>query len=513
MNKGEKSVLNAITALMQMAAISLIGLVLTRTIIGKFGSDYNGINSTVNQIVNAIMVLEGGFTLASNVALFGPFSKKDYSEVNGIVSATKKRFQLVGIIALLVGCILSVIYPFFVTGSMPIWMISAIMITVLVPSCFNLGIVMKYRVLILADQSEYIISIITTACYVIGCIAAIIIMEKGGSLLIARIIIMLFLFANYILIMVYCKHKYPWVSFREAPLFEKIKGTKSVMVMKITSMIYMSFPVIVISTLPENGAMMASVYAVYRSVTTVVGGALGSFSNAPRLGFGALFAENRKNDAEVLFHQYEKITCFILSLVLGTTCLMLIPFVELYTKGVSDIEYINKPMAVIMLLTVFLETIHIPSGQIMQMSGEFDPYRKIQLISCIALIGMMIIGRIRHGIFGIIGAVLGTAIIIALMEMSYTRKNIFTRRLRDTMSNVLPCLAICIIMTVIGFTGVVNSRTYPMFFLQCVVGFLIAFIASTILFCLADFTGMKEMVVRVRRTLQIRKNAQGSNQL
>ena len=76
MNRSNKSILNAIFALLQMVITSIFGLMLGRSIMSHYGSDYNGINSIVTQVVNAIMVLEGGFTLASNVALFKPFFEK-----------------------------------------------------------------------------------------------------------------------------------------------------------------------------------------------------------------------------------------------------------------------------------------------------------------------------------------------------------------------------------------------------------------------------------------------------
>ena len=505
MNKGKKSMLNAVTALVQMAAVSIIGLILTKSIILYYGSGYNGVNSTVNQIVNAILMLEGGFTLASNVALFTPFSNKDYITVNGIVSATRKRFLVVGIISILAGIIVSVIYPLFVNVDMPAWQITAIMITVLVPACFNLAITMKYRVLILADQKEYIISIFSTITYILGTCSAIIAIHSGKSLLFARIIIMLSLLVNYLSIIIYCRIKYPWVNFHSKPLYEKIKGTKSVLVMKLTSMFYMSFPVIVISTLPENGAKLASVYAVYKSVTTVVGGAIGAFINAPRLGFGALFAEGRKADAERLFDQYEKITCIVLSIVLGTTCLLIMPFVELYTRGVKDIEYANASLAVIILSTVFFETIHIPSGQIIQMSGDFESYRKIQSISCIFLVVLMIVGRATLGIYGIIGAVMATAVLIAVMEIYYTGWKIFNRSIGNLLRNTLPCLSVCIGGCIFGFSGIINLSTYISFGIIGAISFILIALLSICLYFVTDHSGMKRIAERVFGILRKRK--------
>ena len=272
--------------------------------------------------------------------------------------------------------------------------------------------------------------------------------------------------------------------------------------MKLTSMFYMSFPVVVISTLPENGAMLASVYAVYKAVTSMVGGAIGAFINAPRLGFGALFAEGRKDDAEILFNQYEKITCIVLSIVLGTTCLLIMPFVELYTTGIQDINYTNKLMALLILLTVFFETIHIPSGQIIQMSGTFEPYRKIQSIGCVFLVITMALGRLLLGLYGIVGAVLGTAILIAVMEITYTGGRIFNRKISSFIRNIVPCGIMCSSMTIIGFMGAIKSHSYVAFILQGVGSVIVSTIASVLLFSAFDSNGMKNLMRRIYLTVK-----------
>lgn len=502
MNKAKKSLFNAATALVQMAAISLIGLVLTRTIMTAFGSDYNGINSTVNQIVNAIMVLEGGFTLASNVALFSPFSDGDIETVNGILSATNRVFNRVGLLALSIGLVFAFIFPFMITSAMPKLEISLLMITVLVPACFNLGIVMKYRVLILTDQREYMISIITTVTYIAGCTLSIYAMKNGCSLLLARVIISVLYVIGYFAIIGYCKHLYPQFNGKGDPLFDRIKGTKSVLVMKLTSMFYMSAPIIVISTLPETGTMIASVYAVYRAVLTVVGSSLASLTNAPRLGFGALFAENRLKDAFKFFLQYEKITCIALSAVLGTTGLLLMPFVEVYTSGITDIDYMDNILAVIMLLTVFFETLHIPSGQMIQMKGDFVASRKIQSIACIVLVGIMIIGRLFFGIYGIVIAVLVAAVIIAIMEIIYTGKVIFNRSIAGFVRNTFPCAIICITTMFIGLRGIIHCSSYFDFFIKGLVGFILISVITVLVYYLTDQKGMKELIVKVFHTIK-----------
>ena len=137
-NKNKNSLLNAVTAMGLTLTNGLFGIVVTRFIIGCFGSDFNGLNSTANQIVNVLMIIEGGFTLASNVALFAPLSDKDYTTVNGILSATKKKFKKISLIFLAVGLVAAAVYAFIANSSLPREFIGTLIVMTVIPAAFNL---------------------------------------------------------------------------------------------------------------------------------------------------------------------------------------------------------------------------------------------------------------------------------------------------------------------------------------------------------------------------------------
>jgi len=505
MNKGKKSILNALAALIQMLVTSLVGLVFNKTILAIFGSDYNGINSTVSQIVNTLMILEGGFSLASNVALFEPFGKKDYDAVNGILSATRNRFLAVGGAAFAVGAILVIIYPFTVTSEMPKWMIASLMLSALIPVCYNLAFNMKYRVLLLTDQKEYIISLMTAASYLLGNGFAIILMKQGFSILAARISIMVFLLINYWIIALYCKKKYPFAKFRSSPNYNAIKGTKSVIILKLTSVLYSSVPIVAISTISGNGALLASVYAVYRSVISVVRDSLTSVTNAPRLAFGSLFSEGKKEETKRLFDQYELLSCMGISIIVGVTCMLLLPFVELYTAGIHDVQYLDPMLAVIMLSTVILEILHIPSGQIIQMKGDFNVSRRIQSIACIVLVISMIIGRALWSLYGVVLAVLIAAVALTIMEVGYTAIRIFNRPLINLIKNMAPCIIICIIASIIGMNGAVIIHSYISFVATGIVVTILFTIVTIVAYYLVNKENVIALYSMARRVLSRNK--------
>ena len=60
-SRNHNSLYNALAALGTTLVNGLLGIVVTKLVIAHFGSDFNGLNSTANQIVNILLVLEGGF--------------------------------------------------------------------------------------------------------------------------------------------------------------------------------------------------------------------------------------------------------------------------------------------------------------------------------------------------------------------------------------------------------------------------------------------------------------------
>lgn len=139
----------------------MLGIVVTRLIISRFGSDFNGLNSTANQIVNVLLILEGGFTLATNVALFAPPGQQDCALVNGILPTTRKKFRLIGISFLGIGMIAASAYTAAVNSGLEKPLIASIILMTVLPQAFNLCYAASYRVLLQAQQREYIISSIT----------------------------------------------------------------------------------------------------------------------------------------------------------------------------------------------------------------------------------------------------------------------------------------------------------------------------------------------------------------
>ncbi len=434
------SALNAIFAILLTLVNGLLGIVVTKLVIDRFGSDFNGLNSTANQIINVLLILEGGFTLASNVSLFAPLSNANYEIANGILSATQKKFKRIGVIFLFFGGIVALIYSLLVVSDLPREFVFTVIIMAVVPQALNLFYTTTYRVLLQTQQKEFIISGFTALTIGLGHITNIILINNNGEMWMVRFVTMVFAIVNCVLITQYTKKSNAFLDMSVSPMPHLIKGTNDVLVQKITSVIYNSWPIVFLSISPSGGTKLSSVYSVYNNVFVIIKSILHGVIDAPRLGFGQMLKEKDRSEVWTVFKEYEFISIVSTFVMMTTGCAMLLPFIGIYTKGVSDINYYDIYIATFMVSIATIEMLHIPSGHIINMSGNFRISKYFQIIACSVLVVSMAFFGSLWGVYGMLASLLFVAILLAFLEIIYVHHYFFKGKILEFIVLILPFL-------------------------------------------------------------------------
>lgn len=463
-SRSKISLLNAATAMAMTLVNGLLGIVVTRFVIESFGSDFNGLNSTANQIVNVLLILEGGFTMASNVALFAPLTKGDYTLVNGVLAATRSKFRRLGMIFLAAGLVIAIGYGLTVNSALPAGFITTVIIMTVMPAAFNLFYATTYRVLLQTQQKEYIINIITIITIGLGHLANIVMIYMDGPMWMVRFNTMVFGLLNSLLIAFYVKHKASFLNLQTEPKPELIKGTNDVMIQRITGVIYNSAPIVFLSISPTGGTVLASVYAVYNNVFTMLKALLHGVIDAPRLSFGQLLTEKKRDDVWPVFALYEFAAFIAIFVLLSTCCTLIMPFIRLYMDGITDANYFDMVIAIFMVLIATVEMLHIPSGHLLNMAGEFKISKNFQLISCIVLMIGMAVGGSLWGVYGMLGAILLVALLLAVLEMGYIHTRFFRRKLSALLRMLLPLTIVGTVLSIFELKLNIQVSGYVSFF-------------------------------------------------
>lgn len=504
MQRNKKSLFNAVSAVMLTLCNGLFGFVSVKLVLTYFGSDFNGLNSTASQFVSILMLLEGGFTVATNVALFKPYLEKDTNRVNAIISATKSTFRKIGLLSFAAGLLIAAGYSLIINTSLPKLLVFFILFMTVLPACFNFYYATKYRILLQTEQKEYVISFITLITTSLGYMTSIIAMPLGCSMWFVRFSTMFFSLINSFVIGFYVRRHFPHIDYNAQPDFKAIKGTRDVFAQKLTGVFYSTAPIVCV-TLTAGGTMLASVYAVYNSVFVLLKGIMHAVIDAPRLGLGELAAQGNKERVWKIYEQYEMIVTIMLFVFLSTAAVMIMPFIGVYTHGVTDIDYHQPLIALMLVLICCFELLHIPSGHLMNMTGNFRISRNIQIVATsIMIVGFALSLLCRWGIYGILATVLLTAVSLCVMEVGYVHTKYFQKKLPAFFRISTPFFLLGVAITALELRVIPPVGSYVGFFLLTVAVFAV----NLVIAAAAAFLCNRDCTKRIWRFLLsfIRKN-------
>lgn len=442
----------------------VLGFITTKLILTVYGSDFNGVNATANQFINLLMLLEGGITLATNVALFRPIATNDEAGINHILSAMNKLFHKIGLAFFVLGIIGSLIYANIIGSDLDKGYIFLLFVFTVVPSAFTIYYTSKYSVLLQAEQKEYLLYFINIIIVIITQSLLILVASFRLHFLYVRIAQMVCSILNGIIIVHICKKKHKGLNLTVEPNFSAIKGTKDILIQKITGLLYGTAPILYISIF--LGAMYVSVYAVYNSIFSLIKNFLYSLVNAPRMSFGVLISEQDSDYVKEKFLLYEFIIISVSTIVFISVFVMTAPFIAIYTRGITDINYTDSKIALLLTLIGYLEIIHIPSGHIINLSGNFSYSKKFQLIASLILVVFIPLASHFWSFYGVLFGILCTALALCFMEIGYIHHYYFKDATRPILklivSHVIPGVILC--FAEFKFLPAINS--YVEFFIR-----------------------------------------------
>ena len=103
----------------------IIGLIVPRYILSYYGSEVNGLISSINQFLNYITILESGVGAVVVTCMYKPLAEKEYHKINRIVSKSRKFFLGIVGIYLVYVVVLAFLYPIVTLTSFghmcPLW--------------------------------------------------------------------------------------------------------------------------------------------------------------------------------------------------------------------------------------------------------------------------------------------------------------------------------------------------------------------------------------------------------
>ncbi len=475
--------LNSASAVFFLLLNFISGFILPKLIITYFGSETNGLVNSINQFLHIFTFLEMGMGVVLISSLYVPIAQNDDEQRDKVISSGTAFYQKIGFLLFVYVLLLAKIYPDIIGNNNNKGYIVILIFAISAGMFGQYYFGMVDRCILAAYQKEYIYNFIQSILTIIVLIVNVILIISGSTIEILKVISGVVMLFSPIAIRIYINKNYcinRRMKYIEEPIKQKWNGVAqhiSYVVCQSTDTVVLT----IFSTL-EN----VSVYAVYNLVSTGLSSCINAlFSGATAL-MGDLHAKNEDSELRSFFCFFEWMTHNLCILIFSSSVSLIVDFVKVYTRNISDANYIQPVFGFIFMVSAAVFCLRIPYNMLVQAYGHYRQTQNSYIISAGINIGVSIL-LVRN--LGLTGVAVGTLISMLYQTVFlawYCYKKIFNILFRsairliffDSISfSIIVCAERCISL------GVADYITWGLKAVTCVgISSIILLIVNSLFF-------------------------------
>ena len=494
-DRTKKLYLNTVSSLIYQIVTVICGFILPRLILQSYGSEVNGLVNSINQFLTVIAFLELGVGAVVQSALYKPLVEKDNIQISKIVSSANKFFSKIATVLLIYVIGLLIIYPSFVQESFGRWYVDYLILAISITSFAQYYFGVVNTLLITADQRGYIQYFINTVTLILNNIFCVFLIKQGASIQFVKLTTSVIYLIRPALLRLFVNKNYTLdrkIKYEGEPIAQKWNGIAqhvAAIVLDQTDIIVLTM----FSTLSN-----VSIYSVYHLVVYNIKNLFLSMTNGFRSLMGELIAKDEIEELNKLFNYTEWILHTGTTFVFGCTALLIVPFVSIYTKGITDTNYIVPSFAYLITLANAIHCLRLPYNTLILAAGH---YKQTQRNYIIAASMNIILSIITVKMYGLIGVAIGTlcAMLYQTVWMAiYDSNNIIYRPISYFVKHVVVdilTIVICVFLTK-------NLVYYPDSYLLWIIMSVKVAIVFMFIVIIINLLLYKEMIFKLFRVKQ-----------
>ena len=427
----------------------IVGLFLPRLFLSKYGSDVNGLISSITQMLSIISLLDLGVGAVVQSSLYKPLSEKNYESISNIYSSAQKYFKVIAKILIVYIFILGIYFGFVKnTGFSSLFTITLIF-SISISSFAQYYFGICNSLLLMADQKIYITSLTSLLAIVLNAIFTVMLIQLNVSVQLVKLVSSVIFILKPIIYAFYVRKTYP-IHVIDNPPKDCLQQKWHGLAQHVSSVVTNSTDYVVLtifSTLKN-----ISIYNIYVMPLNSVRMLMESLSTSYKSFFGRLYAEDRVAELKKEFRKYELLIHYITVVVFCCICRVLVPFVLLYTKGVNDANYENYIFAYLITLAYAIYSLRIPYTTLIFAAGQFKETQFYCIIESFLNILISVFCVVEYGLVGVtIGTCVGVGYRL-LASSYYLKKSVINRTFAVFLKTVfVDCLSILFIFLASSF--------------------------------------------------------------
>lgn len=389
-----------ILGIMQQMITLIIGLIVPRLFIATFGSETNGVISTIANIFSYLSIVEAGVGTAALQALYGTIGKNDNDGSNAILSAVNIYYKKAGLIYFIGVILLAVVYPFSITTKLSYGTIFGLVILSGMGGVLNFWFQAKYKLYLQAEGKNYIMSVMTIVVYLCSNFAKIVLILLGYNVIVVYVAYFTINIGQMLFVLIYIKKNYRWINVKVKPNLDAISQKTAVLVQQITWMICSNTDILVLTYVGKDLSAV-SVYAVYLMVYDMIHrlftNAFGSFHYL----LGQRYNQDPKGYVS-LHDTYETVSMAVSFGLYTTAYLLITPFLNIYTRGITDAHYVDTYLPLLFTVMHLLSAGREASSRVINFAKHFKQMQWRAILESVINIVVSIVLVMKLGIYGVL---------------------------------------------------------------------------------------------------------------
>lgn len=399
---------NTVASLIAQITTLICGFILPRLFLQHYGSEVNGLVNSISQFLSVIAFLELGVGAVVQSSLYKPLAEKDNQQISKVMVSANKFFQRLARILLVYVISLMIIYPFIANQNFGFIYTATLIAAISISSFAQYYFGIVNSLLLNADQRGYIQYNAQTVTIIFNTIVCAIMISMNGTIQVVKLVTSLIYLARPVILQIYVNNHYAinWkIKYTQEPIKQKWNGVAQ----HVASVVLDGTDTIVLTVFSTLSNV--SIYSVYFLVVKGVKTLFLSITNGIQALIGELWAKQELEQLKNFFGWIEWLIHTGTTYVFSCTAALIVPFIQVYTLGIRDANYIQPTFAILLTLANAMHCLRLPYNIMVLAAGH---YKQTQRNYIVAAILNVVVSVLTVKIWGLIGVAIGT-----LVAMTY----------------------------------------------------------------------------------------------
>lgn len=438
---------NTVTSLMYEAATIICGFILPRFILKAFGSEVNGLTNSITQFLAIISFMELGVGSVVKSSLYRPLAENSVDETSKVIASADRFFRRLAMILAVYVAVLSVVYPFFANQNFGFAYTASLIIIISLRSFAQYYFGIVNRLLITADQKGYVHYIVQTAAVIVNTAVCCILIEFNWSIHVVKLATSVIYLLQPFAIYLYVRKNYKLnrkIAYEGEPIKQKWNG----MAQHVAAVVLNHTDTVVLTTFATLSDV--SIYSVYFLVVKGVKQLFLSMTNGIQSLIGELWAKQELEELNKTFGWVEWVIHTGTIYVFGVTAVLIVPFVQVYTEGINDANYVQPLFAVLLTAAHAGHCLRLPYNIMILAGGHYKETQNNYIIAAVLNIVISVTVVSKWGLIGVAVGTLAAMLYQTIWMAYYDSRNLIKWPIGNFIKQLLVDIIAVVLIYIVG---------------------------------------------------------------